>query len=292
MRFGRVLTAMVTPFHKEGKINLEELESLVEHLLSTGTEGLVVCGTTGESATLSKEEKEFLFHYVKTIVNDRAPVIAGVGSNDTKTSIELAEKASEMGMDGVMVVTPYYNKPSQEGMYQHFVAIANATNLPVMLYNVPGRTGVQLQKDTVVRLSQIPNITSIKDASGDLVHMSEIIRDTNDDFILYCGDDALTLPALSVGAYGVISVASHVIGNTMKQMISHHLNGSYEAAKDLHLSSVSMMKELFAYPSPSPVKAALRELHVCNDYVRLPLVPLKEEEKKTLKSLLKNKSLL
>ena len=219
MNFGRVLTAMVTPFDQNGEVDFPATENLINYLIANGTDGLVVSGTTGESPTITDEEKVELFKFAVKVVNGRIPVIAGTGSYNTKASIELTKKAEEAGVDAVMLVTPYYNKPSQEGMYEHFKAIAESTKLPIILYNIPGRSVVNLSVDTVVRLAEIPNIVAIKEASGNLDAMSQIIENTPDTFSLYSGDDGLTIPALSIGGTGVISVASHVIGNEMQDMI-------------------------------------------------------------------------
>lgn len=282
MQFGRLLTAMVTPFDQSGNIDYVKTEKLIYHLLSNGTDGLVITGTTGESPTLSKEEKLSFIRFVVKHVNKRVPVIAGTGSNNTRESIALTKQAETIGVDGVMLVTPYYNKPSQEGMYQHFLAIANATKLPVMLYNIPGRSVVGLTTETVIRLSEIENITSIKEASGDLETMTTIIRETPDSFVLYSGDDGLTLPVLAVGGYGIVSVSSHIIGNEMKAMITHHINGEAQQAAELHQNILPIMKALFIAPNPTAVKEALAMIGVTVGSVRLPLIPLNQEERHRL----------
>ncbi|MED4878642.1 4-hydroxy-tetrahydrodipicolinate synthase, partial [Anoxybacillus geothermalis] len=219
VQFGNVVTAMVTPFDRKGNLDLAKTTELVNYLLDNGTDALVVAGTTGESPTLTTEEKVALFRHVVSVVNGRVPVIAGTGTNNTRASIELTKRAEEAGVDAVMLVAPYYNKPNQEGLYQHFKAIAESTPLPVMLYNVPGRTSVNLAPETVIRLAAIPNIVAVKEAGGNLEAMAEIIERTPDDFQLYSGDDSLTLPVLAIGGAGVVSVASHIIGNEMQQMI-------------------------------------------------------------------------
>ncbi|WP_117169512.1 4-hydroxy-tetrahydrodipicolinate synthase [Paraliobacillus sediminis] len=282
MQFGRLLTAMVTPFDQSGNIDYVKTEKLIYHLLSNGTDGLVITGTTGESPTLSKEEKLSFIQFVVKHVNKRVPVIAGTGSNNTRESIALTKQAETIGVDGVMLVTPYYNKPSQEGMYQHFLAIANATKLPVMLYNIPGRSVVGLTTETVIRLSEIENITSIKEASGDLETMTTIIRETPDSFVLYSGDDGLTLPVLAIGGYGIVSVSSHIIGNEMKAMIAHHTNGETQQAAEMHQNILPIMKALFIAPNPTAVKEALTMIGVTVGSVRLPLIPLNQEERHQL----------
>lgn len=286
MQFGRLLTAMVTPFDQSGNIDYVKTEKLIYHLLSNGTDGLVITGTTGESPTLSKEEKLSFIQFVVKHVNKRVPVIAGTGSNNTRESIALTKQAETIGVDGVMLVTPYYNKPSQEGMYQHFLAIANATKLPVMLYNIPGRSVVGLTTETVIRLAEIENITSIKEASGDLETMTTIIRETPDSFVLYSGDDGLTLPVLAIGGYGIVSVSSHIIGNEMKAMIAHHLNGEVQQAAEIHQHILPIMKALFIAPNPTAVKEALAMIGVTVGSVRLPLIPLNQEERQRLEETL------
>ena len=196
MNFGQILTAMVTPFDQNGEIDFNATKNLINYLIANGTDGLVVAGTTGESPTLTTEEKVELFKFVVEIVDGRVPVIAGTGSNSTRASISLTKLAEKTGVDGIMLVVPYYNKPSQEGLYQHFKAIAESTSLPIILYNIPGRSVVNMSVDTIVRLSKIPNIVSIKEASGNLDAMAEIIRQTPDDFSLYSGDDGLTITSV------------------------------------------------------------------------------------------------
>lgn len=282
MNFGQVLTAMVTPFDENGEIDFQATKNLINYLIANGTDGLVVSGTTGESPTLTEEEKVKLFKFTVDVVNGRVPVIAGTGSNNTKASIELTILAEDVGVDGIMLVAPYYNNPSQEGLYQHFKTISEVTSLPIILYNVPGRSVVNISAETVIRLSKIPNIVSIKEASGDLDAMVEIITHTPEDFSLYSGDDGLTIPVLSIGGTGVISVASHVIGNEMQTMVEHFKSGNIqEAAKD-HRRLLPIMKALFAAPNPSPVKAALNLKGIPVGGVRLPMIPLSDEQLSSL----------
>lgn len=286
MNFGQVLTAMVTPFDSKGNIDLEQTTVLVEYLLENGTEGLIIAGTTGESPTISTEEKLTLFKHVVKVVNNRVPVIAGTGSNDTVASIALTKEAEAIGVDAIMLVTPYYNKPDQRGLYAHFSAIADVTALPVMLYNIPGRSVVNMSAETVIRLSKIKNIVSVKEASGDLDQVSDIIESTNEDFSVYSGDDGATLPMLALGADGVVSVASHVIGNEMNEMVQHFMQGKVQQAAATHRKLLPIMKGLFTSPSPTPVKAALQMKGIETGGVRLPLVPLTEQEEKELKQLI------
>lgn len=278
MGFGRLLTAMVTPFDARGKVDEERTRQLVDHLIHTGTEGLVVAGTTGESPVLSENEKLALFETVLEIAGGRVPVIAGTGSNHTEGSIALTKKVEKLGVAGVLLVTPYYSKPNQAGIYEHFKAIAQSVQVPIMLYNVPGRTAVNVSADTVVKLAAIDNIVSIKEASGDLDQMAEIIERTPDDFVLYSGDDGLTLPILSIGGYGVVSVASHVVGPQMSELIQAFENGLLDKAAHLHRRLLPIMRQLFAQPSPVPVKSLLNHLGVEVGDVRLPLVPMMETE--------------
>lgn len=292
MNFGQVLTAMVTPFDQHGEIDYNATRTLVNYLITNGTDGLVVAGTTGESPTLTTEEKIALFKFVVEVSAGRVPVIAGTGSNNTRASISLTKQAEEAGVDGIMLVTPYYNKPSQEGLFQHFKDIAEATSLPVMLYNIPGRSVVNMSVETIVRLSEISNIVTVKEASGNLDAMAEIISRTPDDFTLYSGDDGLTLPVLAIGGAGVVSVASHIIGNEMQEMITQFKNGRVQEAAASHRSLLPIMKALFAAPNPTPVKAALNMQGVQVGDVRLPMVPLNEEEKSALINSLPAKALV
>jgi 4-hydroxy-tetrahydrodipicolinate synthase len=282
MNFGQVLTAMVTPFDENGEIDFQATKNLINYLIANGTEGLVVSGTTGESPTLTEEEKVNLFKFTVEVVNGRVPVIAGTGSNNTKGSIELTILAEDVGVDGIMLVAPYYNNPSQEGLYQHFKTISEVTSLPIILYNVPGRSVVNISVETVIRLSKIPNIVSIKEASGNLDTMVEIINHTPEDFSLYSGDDGLTIPVLSIGGIGVVSVASHVIGNEMQTMIGHFKSGNIQEAARDHRRLLPIMKALFAAPNPSPVKAALNLKGIPVGGVRLPMIPLNDEQLSSL----------
>ncbi|ALC90962.1 dihydrodipicolinate synthase [Bacillus sp. FJAT-18017] len=286
INLGRVSTAMVTPFDKKGHIDFPKTTQLINHLIDNGTESLVVSGTTGESPTLSKEEKLALFaHTVKTVAG-RVPVVAGTGSNNTYQSIEMTKKAEQAGVDGIMAVAPYYNKPNQEGLYQHFKAIAENTALPVMIYNIPGRTSINIAPETIIRLSEIPNIFAVKEASGDLNAMTKIISATRDDFYLYSGDDGLALPVLAIGGSGVISVASHIIGNEMQEMVQAFLANDTKRAAELHQQLLPLMIGLFAAPNPAPVKTALQLKGLDVGSVRLPLVPLNAEERVFLSGLL------
>jgi 4-hydroxy-tetrahydrodipicolinate synthase len=261
---------------------LQRQTKVIDHLIRTGSETLVVAGTTGESPTLSKDEKLALFEHSVQVAKGKAKVIAGTGSNNTQESVELTIKAEQLGVDGIMLVNPYYNKPNQEGLFQHFKTIAERTSLPVMLYNIPGRSGVNLQAKTVCRLARVKNIKMIKEASGDLSQMTEIIANTPDDFILYSGDDNLTLPTLSIGGVGVVSVAAHILGREMSQMIQLFVEGKVKEASQLHQTLSPKFKALFSAPSPVPVKRVLEENGISVGPVRLPLVELSVEEEKDI----------
>lgn len=286
MNFGKIITAMVTPFDANGDIDFEATGKLIEHLIANGSDGLVVAGTTGESPTLTAAEKLALFKFTAERVNGRIPVIAGTGSNDTRSSISLTKQAEGTGVDGIMLVTPYYNKPAQEGLFQHFKAIAEATRLPVMLYNIPGRSAVNMAPETIIRLAEIENIVSVKEASGNLDAASLIIENTSDSFTLYSGDDGLTLPLMAIGADGIVSVASHIIGNEMQAMLADFTAGNIKEAAAQHRRLLPVMNALFAAPNPVPVKTALQLLGIQTGTVRLPMIPLNEEETTTLRQLL------
>jgi len=253
------MTAMVTPFREDGGVNYEEAERLAAHLADNGSDTLVVCGTTGESPTLTWDEEYELFQAVQRAVAGKAKVIAGTGSNSTHEAIAATQKAAKLGLDGSLQVVPYYNKPPQEGLYQHFAAIAKACpDLPVVLYNIPGRTGQNLQPETVARLASIANIVAVKEASGSLDQASQIRRLTPPDFKIYSGDDSLTLPLLSVGGSGVVSVASHIVGNPIQGMIRAFEAGRVLEATEIHIKLFSLFKTLFVTTNPIPIKAALK----------------------------------
>ncbi|MDT8859926.1 4-hydroxy-tetrahydrodipicolinate synthase [Alkalihalobacillus sp. MEB130] len=284
MNFGRIITAMVTPFNQHGQLDIPATKELVKHLIANGTDAVVVAGTTGESPTLSTEEKLLLFKTVVETANGQIPVIAGTGSNNTQASIELTKKAEELGVDGVMLVVPYYNKPSQEGLYAHFHAIATSTKLPVMLYNIPGRSAVNMDVDTTLRLAQLPNVVSMKEASGDLDAVATLIEHAPEGFTVYSGDDSLALPILAIGGTGIISVASHIVGNEMQQMVRNYQAGQVTAAAMQHRQLLPIMKTLFIAPNPTAVKAAMEMKGIKAGPVRLPLVPLTAEQQQELQN--------
>jgi 4-hydroxy-tetrahydrodipicolinate synthase len=276
---------MVTPMNDKFEVDYQEAERLALYLIEHGSDGIVVSGTTGESPTITAEEKLELFRVVKQAVGSKAKVIAGVGSNSTDASISLARKAQDTGVDGIMAVVPYYNKPSQEGMYQHFRAIAEATSLPLMLYNVPGRTSANLLPETVRRLSEIPNITTLKEAAGSMDQVSELKRLLPADFAVYSGDDSLTLPMLALGCDGVISVAAHIVGDEMKCMLDAWFAGDTQTALQYHLKLTPMFKGIFVTTNPVPVKYLLKYSGINAGGVRLPLVKATTEEETFLDNL-------
>ncbi|MEO1590456.1 MAG: 4-hydroxy-tetrahydrodipicolinate synthase [Cyanobacteria bacterium J06632_22] len=256
--FGRVLTALATPFNAAGDVDYKVAGQLASHLIETGTDTLVVCGTTGESPTLTWDEEYRLFQAVMEATAGRGKVMAGTGSNSTREAIEATQKAEALGVDGAMLVVPYYNKPPQAALVDHFSAIATAVALPILLYNVPGRTGCNLLPETVAKLAQIPNIVALKQANGNLDQASEIRRLCPPELALYSGEDSLTLPMLSLGARGVVSVASHLVGTELQTMIQAFSSGEVQKATDIHLRLMPLFKVLFATTNPIPVKAALR----------------------------------
>lgn len=285
MSFGRILTAMVTPMNESLEVDYEEAKHLALHLVEHGNDGIVVAGTTGESPTISTEEKLELFKVVKEAVGSRGLVIAGVGSNTTEASAALAQKAAGIGVDGLMAVVPYYNKPSQEGLYQHFRKIAASTPLPLMLYNIPSRSSVNMLPETVLRLSEIPNITALKEACGMMDQVSELKRILPENFAIYSGDDSLTLPMLALGCTGIISVAGHIIGDEMRSMLDAWFAGDTQTAMKWHLQLFPMFKGVFVAPSPVPVKYLLKYQGIKAGGVRLPLVDALENEKVFLDNL-------
>lgn len=291
--FGRVMTAMVTPFDSDGNVDYATAEALAAHLAAQGSDTLVVCGTTGESPTLSWDEEFALFQAVQRAVAGRAKVVAGTGSNSTAEAISATAQANRLGLDGTLQVVPYYNKPPQEGLYQHFRAIAESSpDLPLILYNVPGRTGQNLSPETVSRLAEIPNVVAVKEASGNLDQVSQIRRSTPNGFDIYSGDDSLTLPMLAVGAKGVVSVASHLVGVRIQQMIGAFEQGQVQTAAQIHLQLFPLFKALFQVTNPIPIKAALAMQGWAVGGTRLPLADKSETLSQNLHGLLAELDLL
>ncbi len=290
---GEVITAMVTPFNEDLTIDYTSLKKLINYLIDTGTDAILVAGTTGETPTLSHEEEAHMFTFVKNTVEGRVKIIMGAGSNSTQTAVESSITAKKLGADAILSVVPYYNKPSQKGMYEHFAAVAKAVDLPIILYNIPGRTGVNMQPATIAKLaSEFKNIVALKQSNSDLDLISDIKSLCPEDFTIYSGDDSLTVPMMSLGAHGVISVASHLAGNEIKNMISAFKSGNISEALKLHLSLYPLFKKLFMAPNPVPVKAALAHFGIIKEYVRKPLVALDSEEKKELIAIIEKYNML
>ncbi len=291
--FGPLLTAMVTPFHADGTVNYGRAEELAHRLLNDGSSGLIVTGTTGESPTLTPDEKLELYRRVKRVAGT-APVIANTGDNETAFSVEFSKMAAQTGVDGLLLVVPYYNKPSQEGLFRHFKLIAESVELPCLLYNVPGRTGRNMSAQTHARLSQVENIIGTKEASGDLVQIGHIRAQTSEDFAIYSGDDAATLPMLPLGCCGCISVVSHIAGKPFRAMMDAFWSGDMKRARDLHLRLLPVIEALFPAngASPAPVKTALSLQGFDCGGLRLPLVESDETEIETMKRVLETAGLL
>lgn len=277
---GAVVTAMATPFNDKLEIDFEAVEKLVEHLINNGSDAILVAGTTGESPTLTHEEEFELLAIVKAVAKGRVKVIMGAGSNSTDTAVKSTKKVASLGADAILSVVPYYNKPSQRGLIEHFGAIAKASDIPIMLYNIPGRTGINMQPDTIVKVAeQNKNIFAVKQSCSDLDLVSAITSKAPEGFVVFSGDDSLTLPMMSLGAYGVVSVASHIIGNDIKKMIMCFNKGENEKARKIHYKCFPIFNAIFTAPNPIPIKACLEKAGIMSDRVRLPLVRLMETEK-------------
>ena len=289
MRFdlGEIITAMITPMNSKKEIDYNSLEKLLVHLVDSGSDALLIAGTTGESPTLTHEEEVELFSFVKAKVGSKCKLIMGAGSNCTITAVKATQNAKAAGADAILSVVPYYNKPSQKGLLAHFSTIAESTDLPIILYNIPGRTGISMKPETIAELAnKYNNIVAVKQSLADMDIITETRRLCPDDFLIYSGDDSLTLPMMSVGAYGVISVASHVIGKEMKSMINLYKSGRFEEATAMHLKLYPLFKKIFMAPNPVPIKQCLAKMGIIENYVRLPLVPLDEKEQSELYSVL------
>lgn len=277
---GEVITAMVTPFDKNREIDYNKVEELTKYLISHGSDTLLVAGTTGEGPTLTHEEEIEVLSTVKRANANKAKVIMNAGSNCTMTAIRTAKLAQKEDVDAILSVVPYYNKPSQKGMLEHFSAIAKSTDLPIIIYNIPSRTGVNMLPQTVAALAEeFSNIVGIKQSFADMDAITEMKLICPDDFAVYSGDDSLTLPMMSLGARGVVSVASHIFGPELKSMIRNYKTGEFLAALNMHKKLYPAFKKLFMAPNPVPVKAALAHKGIIEDYVRRPLVELSENEK-------------
>jgi len=290
--FSGSMVAIITPFKADGSVAEETYRQLIEFQIANGTDAIIPCGTTGESATLNYEEHDRVIQICIDQVNKRIPVIAGTGSNSTVEAIELSLHAKKMGADGVLLVSPYYNKPSQEGLYQHYKALNDAVALPQVLYNVPGRTGMNMEAKTTIRLAQLPNIIAIKEASGNVTQSGEILAAAGDKIDILSGDDFLTLPLMAIGAKGIISVTANLMPKEVKDMVAAINKGDWTTAKALHLRMLEMHNTMFIESNPVPVKTALSLIGKCEAHVRLPLVPLSAGSLDKLKSVMKGYGLI
>lgn len=285
--FRGLATALVTPFDESGEVDYLTLKNLVEWQIENGVDAIVPVGTTGESATLIDDEKYKVIETVIEQANGRITIIAGAGTNSTKKSIEQAKKAKELGADAILSITPYYNKPTQQGLYAHFAEIANAVDIPIVMYNVPGRTGVNMTVETTLKIAyEIPNVVGIKESSGNLIQVMQIIKDRPDGFKVYSGDDSFAFPIILAGGDGVISVASNEVPSLMKQLVSACLNGELEKARKLHYKLLPLMEANFIETNPIPVKSAMAMLGLIKETYRLPLVNMSEKNKEKLKNIL------
>jgi 4-hydroxy-tetrahydrodipicolinate synthase len=282
----RLITAMVTPFDSNGEVDYEQARRLALALLNSGSDGLLVAGTTGEAPTLSKEEKLRLFSEVKSAVGEGAAILANTGNYNTTESLRFTREAERIGVDACLMVVPYYNKPTQEGLFQHFKTIAEGTGLPCVLYNVPSRTVTNLTADTVIKLSRVDNIIGIKEASGDQI--AKIINKTGEDFLVWSGNDGDTFPVMALGGYGLISVASHLVGKLLKEMMNYILSGKTSEASKIHHQLVPLINAMFIVSNPIPIKYALNQVGFNVGKPRLPLIELDEKSGITLREILKN----
>ncbi len=289
--FSGSIVAIVTPF-RNGKVDEEKLRELVEFQIANGTDGIVPCGTTGEASTLDYDEHDRVIEIVVQQAQKRVPIIAGTGSNSTQEAIEISEHAKKVGADGLLLVTPYYNKPTQEGLYLHYKAVAEAVALPQVLYNVPGRTSVNMLPPTVARLAEIPNIVAIKEATGSLQQASEIMALCGDKIDVLSGDDFITFPMMACGGKGVISVTANIMPKEIAAMIDAFNAGNMEEARRLHLKLLKINNAMFIETNPTPVKTALGLMGKCSEEVRLPLAPMAEANKAKLAAIMKEYNLI
>lgn len=283
--FRGVFTALITPF-RNGEVDVEALENLVELQIRNGVSGLVPCGTTGETPTLSEEEDRLVISTVVRAADGRVPVIAGTGSNSTASAVKYTKMAEEVGADASLQVAPYYNKPTQEGLYRHFAAVAESTELPIILYNIPGRTGVAISPETMARLSEIPNVAGVKDSTLSMSVVSDIRRLCGEEFVILSGDDPMTLPVISLGGAGVISVVSNIAPGAVSEMVDAALSGDFARARELHYELLPLFRALFIETNPIPVKTAASLLGLCSDEMRLPLMPITGDNLQKLREVL------
>ena len=288
VELGRLITAMVTPFNARGEVDYKQAQKLANALLNSGSEGLVITGTTGERPTVTDDEQLKLFTAVREAIGKKGAIIAGTGGNCTRESIAITRKAEQMGVDAALLIVPYYNKPTQEGMYQHFKAIAESTSLPCILYNVPARTVTNMAPETAIRLSQIKNIIGIKEASGNMEQIAKIIQGARKDFLVWSGNDGDTFPILAMGGYGIISVASHLVGKQIQKMIQLTVSGKMKQAAAIHLNLLPLINALFIVSNPIPVKYALNHVGFRVGKPRLPLTEPDDKSKAAIEATLKN----
>jgi len=286
--FGRLLTAMVTPFSENGSVDYARARQLAQALVASGTSGIVVAGTTGESPTLSHEEKLRLFREVKDAVGPERAVIAGTGTNNTAESVSFSREAADLGVDGILATVPWYNRPPQQGLEAHFRAIADAVDIPVLLYNIPSRTGTNLTPETTIRLSEVDNIVGVKEASGNLDAIGSIARNARPGFLVWSGDDAITLPILAIGGYGVVSVASHLVGRQLARMIDAAVEGSLDEATHIHSQLSPLFAALSATTNPIPVKYALSACGFPCGGLRLPLIEIDDKSRAVMDDALRS----
>jgi len=282
-RFGAVVTAMVTPFHQDHALDLDSARSLAVHLYEHGSESLVVAGSTGESPTLTHKEKVELFRAVIEVAKGKGKVLCGTGTYNTAETLELSREAEELGADGLLLVTPYYNKPPQAGLLEHFTQVANAVNVPVIAYNIPGRTGIRIEHDTLLRMAEVPNIVGVKDSTGDFQSISRLISEAPPEFEVYSGDDWATFGYLCLGAVGIVSVAAHLVGTRIRQLCDLIFAGDIPAARKIHEELTPLFNALFITSNPIPVKAALEMVGQPVGPPRLPLVPASTEERERIR---------
>lgn len=292
MEFGKYLSVIITPFHPDNTINYEAILKVANYMIDGGVEGLIIAATGGESATMSLEERIALTKFMKKEVGHRVPIIVGTGTNNTAASIETTKAIEAAGADAVLLVSPYYNKPNQEGLYQHFKAIAESTSLPVFLYNVPGRTGVSIAPETVARLAQVPNIYGMKDASGNMDNLTTLLRTVPDHFKVYTGDDNLAVPALSIGVYGLISVVAQVAPGPIKEMMDAFRAGDQEKAARMHRNLFPLLDVMFIASNPVPTKVALNLMGYDVGGVRLPLTMPSKSQAEKIATVLKAQGLI
>jgi 4-hydroxy-tetrahydrodipicolinate synthase len=283
--FSGAVTALITPF-KNGEVDIEALEGLVEFQIRQGIHGVVPCGTTGETPALSEEEDRLVVETVVRVAAGRVPVIAGTGSNSTGMAIKYTKMAEEVGADGSLQVAPYYNKPTQEGLYRHFAAVAESTNLPLLLYNIPGRTSVTITPETIARLAEIPGIVGVKDSTLSMNMVSDIKHLCGEEFDILSGDDPMALPLIALGGTGVISVASNVAPGAVSDMVKALLKSDFERGRELHYQLLPLFRALFVETNPIPVKAAASLLGLCSDEMRLPLIPMSGENLRKLEDVM------